>query len=64
MTVEQLIRKLKRMPQDATVTMANNDFFINGEYKVTSVETYDGLIVEICTDYKHKIGMEYEKEQK
>ena len=56
MTVEQLIRKLKRMPQDAIVTMSNDSYFCNGEYKVTSVETYDCSTVEICTDYKHKIS--------
>lgn len=55
MTVAQLIKKLNKMPQDATVTISNNDLFINGEYEATSVETYDCSTVEICTDYEHRI---------
>lgn len=55
MTVAQLIRKLNKMPQDAIVTISNNDLFVNGEYKVTSVETYDCSTVEICTDYKKRL---------
>lgn len=58
MTVAQLIRKLQKMPQDAVVTMANNDFYINGEYTVTSVETYDCGTVEICTDYERNLTKE------
>lgn len=58
MTVAQLIRKLQKMPQDAIVTMSNNDSFINGEYTVTSVETYDCGTVEICTDYERNITKE------
>lgn len=56
MTVETLIKKLKRMPQNAIVTMSNDSFYINGEYKVTSVETFDCSTVEICTDYKHRMN--------
>ena len=52
MTVAQLIKKLQKMPQDAIVTMSNNDCYINGEYIVTSVEDYDIGTVEICTDYE------------
>lgn len=55
MTVSQLIKKLNKMPQDAIVTIANDDLWINGEYEVTSVETYDCKTVEICTDYEHRI---------
>lgn len=58
MTVAQLIRKLQKMPQDAIVTMSNNDSFINGEYTVTSVETYDCGTVEICTDYERNLTEE------
>ena len=55
MVVAQLIKKLQKMPQDAVVTMSNDDMYINGEYKVTAIKTYDnGLTVEICTDYKEK----------
>lgn len=31
MTVAQLIRKLQKMPQDAMVTISNNDYYFNGE---------------------------------
>lgn len=55
MTVAQLINKLQKMPQDAIVTISNNDWYINGEYTVTSVEDSDCGIVEICTDYKKNL---------
>lgn len=55
MTVEQLIKKLKKFPKDAIVTISNDNSYYNGEYKVTSVETYDCKTVEICTDYKKMI---------
>lgn len=58
MTVAKLIKKLKKMPQDAIVTMSNDSFYLNGEYKVTSIETYDCSTVEICTDYKHRLTTE------
>lgn len=56
MTVAQLIKKLQRMPQDAIVTMSNDELYVNGEYYVTSIETYDCKTVEICTDYKKRVG--------
>ena len=55
MTVKQLIKKLNKMPQEAIVTMSNNSLFIDGEYEVDSVETYDCSTVEICTDYKKRV---------
>lgn len=61
MTVKQLIKKLNKMPQDATVTISNDDTYFSGEYKVTSVETYDPSIVEICTDYKHRLWEDEEE---
>lgn len=56
MTVEQLIKKLEKCPKDAIVTMSNDNSYYNGEYKVTSVETYDCKTVEICTDYKKMLN--------
>lgn len=55
MTVQQLIKKLQRMPQDAVVTMRNDSYFLNGTYEVTSIETYDCSEVEICTDYERRM---------
>lgn len=56
MTVQQLIKKLQRMPQDAVVTMRNDELYIDGTYEVTSVETYDCSEVEICTDYERRMN--------
>lgn len=59
MTVAQLIRKLQKMPQDALVTMSNDDMHINGEYTVDYVEeAYDCETVEICTDYTKNLRMQ------
>ena len=58
MTVAQLIRKLQKMPQDAIVTMSNNDCYINGEYTVDFVEPYGDGTVEICTDYEKNLTYE------
>lgn len=58
MTVAQLIKKLQRMPQDAVVTISNNNNLVNGEYAVTSIETYDCKTVEICSDYKKRMDEE------
>lgn len=57
MTVKQLINKLKKMPEDATVFVYNNDSHVNGSYKVVSseVEYFDcDNSVVIGTDYKHR----------
>lgn len=57
MTVKQLINKLKKMPEDATVYVYNDNAYFNGSYKVVSseVEYFDcDNSVAIGTDYKHK----------
>ena len=60
MTVKQLIKKLSKMPEDATVYVPNANM-LNGEYKITSSEiVYCMYFVEnnkvaIGTDYKHKM---------
>lgn len=57
MAVKQLINKLKKMPEDATVYVFNDNAYINGNYKVVSSEVeyfnYDNSVV-VGTDYKHK----------
>jgi hypothetical protein len=59
MTVKQLINKLQKMPEDATVFVYNTNAYINGSYKVVSSEVeyfdYDNSVV-IGTDYKHRTG--------
>ena len=61
MTVKQLINKLKKMPEDATVFVYNNDFYDDGSYKVVSSEIkyfdYDNSVA-VGTDYK-EIKVEY-----
>lgn len=56
MTVKQLINKLKKMPEDATVVVVNDKMYADGIYEVTSKEIdhfpYNNLVV-IGTDYKH-----------
>jgi hypothetical protein len=57
MTVKQLINKLKKMPEDATVYVYNTNAFLDGSYKVVSSEVgyfdFDNSVV-IGTDYKHR----------
>ena len=56
MTVKQLINKLKKMPEDATVFVFNDGTYIDGAYKVVSseVEYFDNdNTVLIGTDYKY-----------
>lgn len=56
MTVKQLINKLKKMPENATVFVINNAMYIDGTYQVVSSEVdyfpYDNYVI-IGTDYKH-----------
>lgn len=55
MKVKQLINKLKKMPKDAIVAVANNEMYVDGIYKVTSREIDyfpDDNLVVIGTDYK------------
>jgi len=55
MTVKQLARKLSKLPQDATVTMQNNDLYLNGDYIATNVELWEENEVRIISDYKKRI---------
>ena len=53
MKVKELIKKLKKCNQDATVIIDNNDLYLSGSYEVTKVEEYDEEnFVEIATDYQ------------
>lgn len=53
MTVKQLIRKLNKLPPDATVTINNDDLYVNGVYVVTGIEYWgEDNTVDIYTDYK------------
>lgn len=59
MTVAQLIHKLKKLPQDAIVTMSNNNCYTNGEYIVTSIKDDYCDTVEICTNYERNLTNEW-----
>jgi hypothetical protein len=57
MTVRQLANKLKKFPEDAIITVANDDLFVNGEYVATGIEYYkEDNTVLIETNYKKKLG--------
>ena len=64
MTVKQLINKLKKMPEDATVYVFNDSAYEDGSYKVTSKEVeyfnYDNSVA-VGTDYEHKEEQIYAK---
>ena len=41
MTVKQLIRKLKSVPEDYEVTIFNTDMFVHGTYKTDGIDIDD-----------------------
>ncbi len=53
MTVKQLMNKLKKLPEDATVVIYSKELFEYGCYKATDVD-FDSSCneVEISTDHK------------
>ena len=57
MTVKQLINKLNKMPEDATVFVYNDNAYFDGSYKVVSSEVeyfdYNNSVV-VGTDYKYR----------
>lgn len=55
MTVKQLINKLKKYPENATVIIENDSSFEDGFYKATEATCYedDGEVL-IGSDYKRK----------
>jgi len=58
MTVNQLINKLKKMPEDARVVIENDFMYVKGIYQVVSseVEYYpEDNIVVVGTDYEEKV---------
>ena len=55
MTVKQLMNKLKKLPEDATVIIHNDEIYEDGYYKATDID-FDPSCneVEISTDYKRR----------
>lgn len=52
MTVKQLIRRLKKMPENSTVIFPNTDMVINGAYTVTDVVDWGEGTVLLDTNHK------------
>lgn len=58
MKVLALIKKLKKLPQDAEIVVDNSAMYVNGIYKATKVELWEKEnIVMIETDYKRKVSV-------
>lgn len=51
MTVKELIERLKKLPQDSTVAITDNNYINIGAYEITSVDVYDSETVEISIDW-------------
>lgn len=53
MIVKQLMNKLKKLPEEATVVVCNEELFEDGYYKATDVDFYSSCNeVVISTDHK------------
>lgn len=55
MTVKQLLRKLKSVPEDFEVVISNDELYIDGIYKTNGAEirNYERQ-VEITSDHKYR----------
>ena len=54
MTVKQLMRKLKSVPEDYEVTIFNTDMFVSGTYKTDGIDiNEDDKQVEISSKHKY-----------
>ena len=57
MTVKQLMNKLKKLPENARITVYNDEMFVDGEYVATEVDfDVDNNTVMIDTDHKKRIA--------
>jgi len=65
MTVKQLMRKLKSVPEDYEVTIFNTDSLVNGTYKVDVIEIDEfDKQVEISSENKYLWNWEKQKWEK
>ncbi len=53
MTVKQLINKLKKLPENAIVTIPNNDMYYSGEYDIDLVEYWEESN-QVCLESNYK----------
>lgn len=65
MTVKQLIKKLKSIPEDYEVTLSTTHYVFEGLYKADSVEVDDDYRqIELTSDYEYRWNYEKEKWEK
>ena len=65
MTVKQLKRKLKSVPEDYEVTVYNTSFFVNGTYKADGIDIdEDDKQVEITSEHEYLWNWEKQKWEK
>lgn len=65
MTVKQLMRKLKSVPEDYEVTVYITDAVVNGTYKADGIEIDEvDKQVEISSDHEYLWNLEKQKWEK
>ncbi len=65
MTVKQLIRKLKSVPEDYEVTVYITNVVVNGTYKVDGIDIdEDDKQVEITSEHEYLWNWEKQKWEK
>ena len=65
MTVKQLMRKLKSVPEDYEVTVFITDAVVNGTYKADGIDIDEGdKQVEITSKHKYLWNWEKQKWEK
>lgn len=65
MTVKQLMRKLKSVPEDYEVTVFITDAVVNGTYKADGIDIDEGdKQVEISSEHEYLWNWEKEKWEK
>jgi len=65
MTVKQLMRKLKSVPEDYEVTVFITDAFVNGTYKADGIDIDEGdKQVEITSEHEYLWDWEKQKWEK
>ena len=65
MTVKQLIRKLKSVPEDYEVTVYITDAVVNGTYKADGIDIDEGdKQVEITSEHEYLWNWEKQKWEK
>ena len=65
MTVKQLVRKLKSVPEDYEVTVFITDAVVNGTYKADGIDIdEDNKQVEISSEHEYLWNWEKQKWEK